>query len=465
MSAANKKSGQKPQVLLIDDDEEFCCDLAGLLGDRLAITSLHNGADAVAHLCRTSYDVILLDIDLGGAQSGLDVLLEIRKDAAPPPVLMLTGDTRIRTAVEAMRRGAYHYITKPPNIEELTHGVERALADQALRRRLASLERDLDALKGEIIAEDSISLQLLKQVAKVAPTEASVFITGESGTGKELVARRLHQLSLRREGPFEALACPAVPENLIESELFGHEQGAFTGACKRKSGRFELAAGGTLFLDELGESPPSLQVKLLRALETRTFTRVGGEALLHADVRVVAATNRDVQQQVAAGHLREDLYYRLNVYPIHLPPLRDRPGDILPIALHYTRYYAQRMGRPIDDISPAARRVLREHAWPGNVRQLRNAIERAVIECEGAVLDLPDFAFGQGPAPPPTLPYDAAKDRVMRAFKRDYVIARLREAGGNVTRAAEASGLPRSSFQRMMQECGADPQAFRASSP
>ena len=452
---------KRPKILLIDDDSSFCSDLSALLARRVEVTCAHTVTDGLARLETESPFAVLLDIDLGKGTDGLDGLLEIRRQPGAPPVIMLTGDTRIRTVVEAMQLGAYHYVAKPPNIEELVHLIERAVDEWRLRRRVELLEQDVDKLRGSIVAADPASRRLLEQVARVAPTGASVFITGESGTGKELIARRIHELSRRKDSPFVVVNCPAIPKDLIESEIFGHEIGAFTDAKRRKLGAFELAHGGTLFLDELGDSPPALQAKILRALESGTIQRVGGEQLIQIDVRLLSATNRDVALQLETGHMREDLYYRLNVYPLHVPPLRDRPGDILEIAYHYLNILAEQNGKAIRSISPAAEKMLREHTWTGNIRQLRNVIERAVIDCDGEVIDLPDLVLGRSPAQPSTLPYDEAKARIMLGFKREYIIARLRESGGNVSQAAECSALKRQSFQRMMQECGVNPEPFR----
>jgi DNA-binding NtrC family response regulator len=462
MTKANEsRDPQRPKVLLIDDDREFCSDLAALLSRRLEFLCAHTVPEGLERLTAAHPDAVLLDVDLGSGQDGLAGLLEIRRDPAAPPVIMLTGDRRIPTVVEAMRLGAYHYLPKPPGIEEIVHLVERAMEEQKLRRRVLSLERDVESLRGDIVAQDPRTLELLRLVARVAPTDASVFITGESGTGKELIARRIHDTSRRADGPFVVVNCPAVPKDLIESEVFGHEAGAFTDAKRRRLGAFELANGGTLFLDELGDSPPALQAKILRVLESSVLQRVGSEHPIQVDVRVISATNRDVPAQLEAGTLREDLFYRLNVYPLHIPPLRERPGDILRIAYHFLALFASRDGKPLRGISPAAEKLLLDQPWGGNVRQLRNVIERAVIDCQGERLDLPDLGLGRPGALPASLPYDEAKLLALQTFKRDYVLARLRESAGNVSQAAERSGLKRQSFQRMMQECRIDPRPFR----
>lgn len=451
----------RPRLLLIDDNEEFCEDIKSLLGGQYALECERTGSAGLARLCDGGFDVVLLDLHLSDSESGLDVLLEIRKSLIPPPIIMLTGERAIRYAVEAVRRGAFDYLVKPPDLAALQHVIERAMTDQVQMRRLQALERDIGEIKGDIIAEDPASIHVLRQIAEAAPTEETIFITGDSGTGKELVARRIHQLSSRNGGPFIAVNCAGLPENLIESELFGHEKGAFTGADRQKLGQFELAGGGTLFLDEIGRSPHAVQVRLLRALQSRTFQRVGGETNLNADIRLVAATNRDVEKQLRVGELLEDLFYRLNVYPIHLLPLRERPADILPIAHHYVRKCSVEMGKCIREISPAAQAVLLDRPWRGNVRELENAIRGAVIRCQGDVLDLPHLALEGRHHARLALPYDEAKEKTMITFKSDYILQRLREAQGNVSLAAERSGLSRSSFQRMMKECGIDSATFR----
>lgn len=452
----------KNQVLLIDDNREFCEDLAALLHAEFRIVHAQSAAMARTTLRRMRPEAILLDIDLGGRDNdgGLELLAEIRQQEDAPPVIMMTGDRRIATAVRAIRLGAFDYLTKPPDHTEVSRVLHRALADQAFRLRLESLERDLQHLHGEIITNDPAMLRLLGQVAKAAPTDATVLVTGESGTGKELIARRLHQLSSRKDGPFVALNCAAVPAELIESELFGHEKGAFTGATSLKQGAFEQARGGTLLLDELGDSPPALQAKLLRTLEELSFRRVGGSVDIQADVRIVAATSFDIEQMIAEGSLRRELYYRLNVVRLHLPPLRERRGDILLLARHFLELFARRMGRPIRSISPAAELLLTARDWRGNIRELRNAVERGVILCETDELDAPSLAGHAGFSGAGAGLYDDAKALVVMEFKREYLSARLVETQGNVTQAAELSGLSRQSFSRMCTEAGVNPEDF-----
>ncbi|MBU1699814.1 MAG: sigma-54 dependent transcriptional regulator [Candidatus Eisenbacteria bacterium] len=455
-----QEADKRPKILLIDDEEEFCKDLITMLAPHFNVNFVQDENRGMTSMRDLLPDAILLDVDLGKGRSGLDVLLEIRKMPAPPPVLMLTGDKRIDTAVQAIRRGAYDYIIKPPNLEEMTRTLLRALAESAMKRKIESLQSELAELRGDLIVEDKRMLDVLRQVEKVGPTDATVLITGESGTGKEIIARRIHQLSPRSHGPFVGVNCAAIPSNLMESALFGHEKGAFTDAGSLHRGHFELANRGTLFLDELGDSPAELQVKLLRVLQERVFSRLGSETRIGVDVRILAATSKDVEKQVAAGRLREELYYRLNVFRIHIPPLRDRRADILPIALHYIAKYGRQYGRPARGLTPAAREVLTQQPWPGNVRELQNSLQRAVIQCEDHEIDLHDIFGSPYGMEDLSIPYDHAKERVLQQFKIQYLTARLRETDGKVTLAAEKSGLKRQSFQRMVQECGLDPNDF-----
>jgi DNA-binding NtrC family response regulator len=294
----------------------------------------------------------------------------------------------------------------------------------------------------------------------VAPTDATVLITGESGTGKEMVARRIHEQS-GTDGPFVGINCAAIPAEIIESEIFGHGKGAFTGADKQRIGKFELAAGGTLFLDEIGESPVNFQVKLLRVLGERVYTRVGENKELEVQTRVLAATSKDLARAMERGEFRSDLYYRLNNFRIHLSPLRERVGDVLPLARVFLSEAASRFRKEIHGFSPAVEKRMLENSWSGNIRQLRNEVERAVISCRGTVISLGDmFSLDPG-SDSRLLPYDQAKDLVLSEWQADYCSERLRETGGNVSEAAKLSGLKRQSFQRMIRDLGIDPDEFR----
>jgi len=456
----------RASVLLVDDDPDFCENLSALFPEDVVVTACSSPAEATRVCGTLQPTLVLLDLDLGRGRSGLDLLLELRQIEHAPPVIMLTVDDSIASAVEAMRRGAYHYVTKPPRMEELLALLERVQTEERLRRRVLSLEEDLSTLYGGLVLESQPMQRLMRQAERAAPSDATILLTGESGTGKSLIARRIHALSARRDAPFVEVSCPEFPENLIESELFGHVRGAFTGAIERRLGRFELADGGTLFLDEFGDCPLSLQSKLLRVLDDGRFARVGSSRDLTCNVRLIAATSKDVEALMQRGDLREELYYRVNVFRLHLPPLRDRSADIVPLALHFAAQFARKMKKRIHGFTPAAQAALLRHAWPGNIRELRNAIERAVIRCEVSRLDisdLGDLGSPTGPSIGSQLSYEEAKSRLLASFKHDYLITQLKAAGGNISVAARRSGVKRQSFQRMLQECDIEPQDFRTS--
>jgi len=329
-----------PHVLLVDDDIGFCRDLTTFLEEEFDCDQAHDGETALAKIKRNSPAVVLLDVDLGTNPDGFGVMKGIDKFTSKPSVIMLTGDREVGTVVRALKSGAFHYLCKPPEITELMNLIRMAAEKQRLTRKVAALEEQINESSPPIVARDSRTRQMLADIDKVAPTDATVLLTGESGTGKELAARRIHERSQRRGNALVALNCAAIPDNLVESELFGHEKGAFTGAERPRLGKFALADGGTLFLDEIGDAPLTLQVKLLRVLEERQYYRVGGEKPERADVRVVAATARNIDRMTRTGEFREELLHRLNVYRIHLPALRDRRMDILPLARHFLGEFA-----------------------------------------------------------------------------------------------------------------------------
>lgn len=447
------------RLLLIDDEPEFASDLAAVIAPHYGVEVLSDGAIAVDVVDRTRPDAVLLDLDFGeGARRyGLEILERIRGLDDPPPVIMLTGTDDTNVVVEAVHAGAFHYVCKPPDLDLLFNTLRLAIADTALRLRLSMQDGKDDG----IVAEDPLMRRVLEDVERVAPTDATVLLTGESGAGKDVIASLIHKGSRRRNGSMIQLNCSAVPDNLIESEVFGHEKGSFTGADRRRRGRFELAEGGTLFLDEIAEAPLILQPKLLRALENREFERLGGEVVLKADVRLIAATNKDLRQEVDSGRFREDLFFRLNVFRIHVPPLRDRRGDILPLARHFLERHAGNLRRDVRTFSPLAERALMDHAWPGNVRELGNLIEQAVIRCRGGVLGIGNIHFDDIGTAVDLPPYKAAKSKNEMTFKRRYVAAQLERADGNVTRAAQLSGMLRQAFQKMMKDCDLKSEEFR----
>ncbi len=462
---------RRPRLFLIDDDREFCADLEAVLGSRFEIAMAHDGEKALEIIGSISPDVVLLDVEFATGQlSGVRILEHIRALDDPAPVIMLSGSSRVSTVVEAMKLGAFHYVTKPADPPELFNLIERALAAGRHNRHIQAQRGELGRLTGSLICGDEAMFRVLEQADTVAGTTATVLITGESGTGKEMIARRIHEGSTFSGGPFVGINCTAFPAELIESEIFGHAPNAFTGASARM-GKLELATGGTFFMDEIGEAPLDLQVKLLRALGERVFTRLGENTERQVDCRIVAATSRDLEQAITDGDFREDLYYRLNIYRIKLPPLRQRPGDIMVLARHFLDRLAAENNRPIAGFSEAVEARLLREPWRGNVRELRNFVERAVINCRGGLIGLGDmFAADPGSGGPVAEPTDneresltlkAAADQAKDERSRRYCRNRLREAKGNVSRAAELSGVLRQAFQRKLKELGLDADDFK----
>jgi DNA-binding NtrC family response regulator len=387
-------------ILLVDDQSSIRLTLTALLkGAGHTLAQAATGADAIEKITKNDFDLVITDLKLDQI-SGMDVLRAAKENNPQTEVIMLTGYGSIESAVAAMKAGAIDYLTKPIDTEELLLGIARAQERQQLKSEVARLrsvvEKEQKFDPGNIVASSEGMKQVLEMVARVAPTDATVLIQGESGTGKELIARAIHQNSPRKDGPFIPINCGALPENLLESELFGHVKGAFTGAHQNKKGMFEEADGGTLFLDEIGEMSPMLQVKLLRVLQDNEVRRVGANTGVKVDVRVVAATNKRLQERVKENEFREDLYYRLQVIPIHLPALRERKEEILPLLRHYLQFYSQKLNKPVKELSPEAESVMLEYSWPGNIRELINAVERAVILCQGEVVKPEDFALTLG---------------------------------------------------------------------
>ena len=363
------------------------------------VSQAATGADALDKIAKNPFDIVLTDLKLDTI-SGMDILRAAKANAPETEVIVLTGYGSVETAVAAMKSGARDYLTKPIDSEELLMAVGRAKEHQHLKQEVARLRSTVEAESqfkpGEIVATSEAMQRVLDMIARVAPTDATVLVQGESGTGKELVARAIHQNSKRKDAPFIPINCGAMPENLLESELFGHVKGAFTGAIQNKKGLFEQADGGTLFLDEIGDMSPILQVKLLRVLQDQEVRRVGANEGVKVDVRVVAATHQKLQERIAEGAFREDLYYRLQVFLIHLPPLRERKDEVLPIAQHYLQVLRQKTGKNVTGFSPEAEAALLEYNWRGNIRELINAVERAVILCRDGTVRPEDFALTLG---------------------------------------------------------------------
>ncbi|MCB1182179.1 sigma-54-dependent Fis family transcriptional regulator [bacterium] len=455
------------RLLIVDDDREFCEDLAIALGGRYEVRTAHGADEARGVVAAFVPQVVLLDVDLDGDDKrGILLLEQLLAAADPPAVIMLSGDAKISTVVAAMQLGAFHYVGKPAELPDLVNLIDRALASGRSARHIEAQRGELGRLTGSLICADETMQTVLHQADTVAVTEATVLLTGESGTGKEMFARHIHDHSPRREGPFVGINCAAIPRDLIESEVFGTSPTAYTGAESRM-GKLELASGGTFFLDEVGEATLDLQVKLLRALGERVFVRLGENRERAVDCRLIAATSRNLEKAIAAGTFREDLYYRLNIYRIELPPLRRRPGDVMALADHFLAELAGRNNRRISGFSGAVLERIRHEPWQGNVRELRNFVERAVINCRGPVITLADM-FGAEAGPDPdaacgleTGSLTEAGDEAKRRRERVYCINRLVEAGGNVTRAAELSGVHRSAFQRKLRDLDIDPGAYR----
>ncbi len=453
------------RILVVEDERAIQLALRALLRrEGWEVELADTGEEALAKLRTGPFDLVLTDLALGRGQSGMDVLREIKRDAPETAVVMITAHGSEKIAVEAMKAGAEDYVPKPFDNEEIKVVLRRALERTRLQREhrmlLARVEREYGF--ENLIGSGRAMRQVFETIQKVAETDLTVLIRGESGTGKELVAQALHQRSPRRERPFVAVNCAAISKELVESELFGHEKGAFTGADARRVGRFEAANEGTIFLDEIGDMAPETQAKVLRVLQERAFERVGGNQVQKVDVRVVAATHRDLEGEVRRGRFREDLYYRLRVVEIALPPLRERTEDMPALAQRLLEQVAERLGREPKRLSANALARLARHPWPGNVRELRNVLEQAAVLSSGLAIEEQDLNLGpaeadSAPATPDAgddMPFREAKDRMVLDFERGYLLRALRAHGGNISRTAEAIGMVRQSLQQKIRELG-----------
>jgi DNA-binding NtrC family response regulator len=436
------------RILIVDDDgpmRSFLCTVLGEEGYRLE--EARNGTEGLAMLSASDFDLVITDLRMPGL-SGLDLVREGKKSRPEALWVVITAYGSIGNAVEAMRSGASDYLTKPlRDPDELRHVVRRVLREAESERKIHLLSEELGRQfpSAETIFLGEKMAQVRKLVQGVAPSEATVLISGQSGTGKELIARTIHNLSLRREGSFIPVHCAALAENLLESELFGHERGAFTGAVSALKGRFELADGGTIFLDEVGEISPSVQVKLLRVLQEREFERVGGTKSISVDVRIIAATNRDLKEEVSAGRYREDFYYRLNVFPIILPPLADRREAILPLADYFLKKFVVTSGKTIDRFTAEARTAMENYQWPGNVRELQNVVERAVILAQGEI-DVRHLNLERQGAPV------VSDGSILKVNERETIGKVLAEVGGNRKQAARILGISLRTLQYRIKE-------------
>jgi two-component system nitrogen regulation response regulator NtrX len=440
------------RILIIDDEPAIRTTLASILEDEgHKATSCDSGEEGIAQYARDEFDLILLDLWLPGID-GLAVLERLR-NAGAPPIIMISGHGSVDAAVKATRLGAYDFLEKPLSLERVLLTVNHALNDRRLREQVRDLRRHL-TLEEILIGESDAMKKLEQQIRSAAPSSSRVLITGENGSGKEIVARSLHRMSLRADQPFIDVNCAAIPEELIESELFGHRKGAFTGAIDDRKGKFELADGGTLFLDEVGDMSLKTQAKVLRVLQEQTFQRVGGQQTIKVDVRVLAATNKSLENEIASNSFRSDLYYRLNVIPIEVPPLRARGNDIVLLAEHFLRRFAAETAQPRKKLSAGGASKLRAYHWPGNVRELRNVIERLAILLPGETIEAEDIQLGARVEAPPEIPSNLPLKDARDEFEKQYILARLREYAGNVSRTADALGVERSNLYRKLHAYG-----------
>jgi DNA-binding NtrC family response regulator len=447
----------KPTILIADDERNTREGLQRALEGDYNVLLAEDGTRAMQILEANTVDVLVSDLRMPGTD-GLALLRRAMALTSPPVCIMMTAYGSIENAVEAMQAGAYHYITKPVNLDELELVLQRALDSRRIEAENVNLRSQLDKKYGmeNIVGHSAPMLRVFETVQQVAPTRATVLITGETGTGKELIAHAIHNLSPRKKGPFVAVHAASLSSSLLESELFGHEKGAFTGATERRIGRFEMADGGTLFLDEIGEIEPALQVKLLRVLEERAFERVGGQKTINVDVRLIAATNRDLRTMADQGKFREDLYYRLSVISVTMPPLRERRDDIPLLVTGFVDEFSRENGKNVRDITGDAMNVLMAYDWPGNVRELRNCIEQMVVLARSDRLTLRDLpAAVRGGA-------DLRKVSVVRPgstitveeAERQLIIQALNECKGNRTTAAKKIGMSRRTLHRKLKKYG-----------
>ena len=449
----------KPTLLIVDDEKPTRDGLRAALEDRFDVYVAEDAATAMSLLEKEHFDVVLTDFRLP-KENGMALIGRIKSLTKPPVCILMTAYGSEELAVDAMKRGADDYIAKGRlQIDELEMRIARSLRTQALEVENVNLREQLDERFGleHIVGRSPAMVEVFEVVKQVAPTPATVLIQGESGTGKELIAKALHQLSPRARQPLVTVHCAALPSALLESELFGHEKGAFTGAHERRIGRFEQADGGTLFLDEIGEIDASTQVKLLRVLGERSFERVGSNKTISVDVRLIAATNKNLAEQVRAGQFREDLFFRLRVVELWLPPLRERPGDVPLLALHFLKEIATEYGRSVTDFTLDAMQALVNYSWPANVRELRNAVEGAVALCKGdkvTLRDLPPNVRGQGGglASPGARSVVEQGQLTLQEAEKQLIIRALQETKGNRTLAAKKIGISRRTLHRKLHE-------------
>ena len=446
----------KASFLIVDDEAGVRSALGGVLKDEgYLVDAVDSGESCLERVVRQVYDVIVLDIWLPGLD-GLETLEKLRERNVDSQVVMISGHGNIESAVRAIKMGAFDFVEKPLSLDKTVLVARNALRQRRLEAENRALREHVDR-RLVMVGESPVMQQLRQQIAKAAPTNGRVLIYGENGTGKELVARSVHAMSRRESGPFGEVNCAAIPEELIESELFGYRRGAFTGAVTDREGKFEAADGGTLFLDEVGDMSLKTQAKVLRVLQEQVVERVGGQGGVRVDVRVIAATNKDLRLAIEEGTFRDDLFFRLNVIPVFVPPLRDRRKDITLLAEHFLGEFAHEYGHRVKSLDDAALTVLKSHSWPGNVRELRNVLERLAIMVPGETIVADDLEFlsgggrraGERP-PADAMPLQQARD----GFERDYIVRALVAHKGNISRAAEALGVERSNLYRKMRTFG-----------
>jgi DNA-binding NtrC family response regulator len=442
-----------PRLLVVDDELHVRESLSSwFVEDGYEVDAASDAKEALSALGRRHYDVVITDIKMPG-MDGLELQRRIREVSPRAAIILITAYASVSTAVQALKDGAYDYVTKPFDPEALSRVVAKACEKLRLEEENTRLKERLEASAPELVAGKSPSMQkVLGLVDAVAETDTTVLIRGESGTGKELVTRLIHARSKRCFGPFVAVNCGALPEGVLESELFGHEKGSFTGAVQRHKGKLELADGGTLFLDEIGEISAKVQVELLRAIEDKKITRVGGSQEVPVDFRVICATNKDLEEAVRAGIFREDLYYRINIFSITIPPLRDRPEDILPIAQHFLKRFAHSMGRKVTGFAADAQELLKHHSWPGNVRELANAVERALVVCGDSEVrreHLPISTVNIG-----TVEHESAASLPLDEIERRHILRVLEAQEFNISRSARVLGIDRVTLYNKIRRYG-----------
>jgi DNA-binding NtrC family response regulator len=440
----------KRTILIVDDEPGQRQFLSGSLSREYDTVTAANGQEAAQLLAHRSFSLVITDERMPG-MGGIELIRWMRENSPETPVIVLTAYGSVETAVEAIKLGAEEYLTKPlKSPEELRIVVDRVLRSRAmLDRSLLHQQETEAAYPSDVVAESGSMKQVFQMADQVAPQPSTVLLTGESGTGKEVVARFIHRRSPRRDRAFVAINCAAIPETLLESELFGHEKGSFTGATQTRRGRFELADEGTLFMDEIAEMDVNLQAKLLRVLQEQQFQRIGGDRNVTVDVRVIAATNKDLTAAIADRSFREDLYYRLSVFPIHIPPLRERREDILPLAESFARNLSARMGKAVPSLSPEAKELLRDYDWPGNARELANAIERALIVSRSPTLEKEDLPMKSESGTTPL-----ARPGLLAQIERTAILEALSRNNGDRRAASEELGISLRTLQYRLKEYG-----------